>query len=145
MDYASTVWAHACGVKQQRWLNRAQRVRARATTGAFRTTALAVAEAEANIPTIEERHAQAGTRPYINPHALPTTHPIASLKPSRRWRFMSPMRKLAIKQEDTAMERMEVIHAYTGDLEAIATALRSLPDELHHRDVTVTASSRSAL
>jgi hypothetical protein len=62
MDYASTVLVHTCGVKQQRWLNRAQRVGAQAITGVFRMTALAVAEAEANIPSMEERHTQAGTQ-----------------------------------------------------------------------------------
>jgi ribonuclease HI len=36
-------------------------------------------------------------------------------------------------------------NTYTGDLEAIATALRSLPDILQCRDVTVLTSSRSAL
>jgi hypothetical protein len=36
-------------------------------------------------------------------------------------------------------------NTYTGDLEAIATALRSLPDGLQCRDVTVLTSSRSAL
>jgi hypothetical protein len=220
MDYASTVWTHTCGIKQQRWLNRAQRIGAQAITGAFRTTALAVAEAEANIPTIEERHAQAGTRLYINLHTLPKTHPLAGFKVSRSQRFTSPIRKLALRQKATAVERMETINAYTlspwhrrlpvghdndpevairlarrmdgilvatstsgkadrisigsiardahrngqmlakcssmigsnddqntytGDLAAIATALRGLPDGLRRRDITILTSSRSAL
>ncbi|KAK7209391.1 hypothetical protein V2G26_016569 [Clonostachys chloroleuca] len=36
-------------------------------------------------------------------------------------------------------------NTYTGDLEAIATALRRLPDGLRHLNKTVMASSRSAL
>jgi hypothetical protein len=85
---------------------------------------LAVAEAEANIPTIEERHAQAGTRLYINPHTLPKTHPLAGFKVSRSQRFTSPMRKLALRQEDTPVERMETINAY-----ALSPWHRRLPDE----------------
>jgi hypothetical protein len=57
MDYASTVWTYACGPKQLSWLNRAQKTGAQAITGAFRTVAIVVAEAEASIPTIKERHA----------------------------------------------------------------------------------------
>jgi ribonuclease HI len=36
-------------------------------------------------------------------------------------------------------------NTYTGDLEAVATALRRLPDGLRYQDITVMTSSRSAL
>jgi hypothetical protein len=181
---------------------------------------LVVAEAKTDIPTIEERHAQAGTRLYINLHTLPKTHPLAGFKVSRSQRFTSPMRKLALRQEEKAVERMETINAYalppwhrrlpvghdnepevaiglarrmdgilvavgasgeadrisigsvirdtyrnrqvparcssmigssddqntyTGVLEAMAAALRRLPDGLRYRDITVMTSSRTAL
>ncbi|CAM1503401.1 Fc.00g081770.m01.CDS01 [Cosmosporella sp. VM-42] len=113
MDYASTVWAHACGIRELSWLNRAQKVVAQAITSAFRTTATAVAEAEASIPTIGQRHARACTRLYSNLHTLPKTHPLAGLKMSSSRRYMSPMKKLALAREENTVERMEAIQAYT--------------------------------
>jgi hypothetical protein len=58
MDYAASVWMHACGEKALSWLNRAQKIGALAITGAFRTVATAVVEAEASILPIRERHAR---------------------------------------------------------------------------------------
>ncbi|RKK31995.1 hypothetical protein BFJ69_g18777, partial [Fusarium oxysporum] len=66
MDYASVMWSHARNERALSWFNRAQKIGARAITGAFRTVATAVMEAEANIQTVCERHAQAGMRMYIN-------------------------------------------------------------------------------
>jgi hypothetical protein len=113
MDYASTVWAHACGIRELSWLNRAQKVGAQAITGAFRTAATAVLEAEASIPMMGERHARAGTRLWINLHTLPKTHPLAGLKLSTSRRYLSLMKKLALAQEGNTAERMETIQAYT--------------------------------
>ncbi|EED20855.1 norsolorinic acid reductase, putative [Talaromyces stipitatus ATCC 10500] len=48
-DYASNVWMHACKAKGTQYLNRMQKQGAIAVTGAFRTVATAVAEAEAGI------------------------------------------------------------------------------------------------
>jgi hypothetical protein len=56
VDYASNVWMHACGSAAIASLNRVQRVRAQAITSAFRTVAVAVAETEACIRTVRERH-----------------------------------------------------------------------------------------
>jgi hypothetical protein len=53
---------------------------AQAITGAFKTVSVAVAEAEAGILSIGERHAQAGTRLYVNIQTLPKTHPLATLR-----------------------------------------------------------------
>jgi hypothetical protein len=80
MDYAASVWMHACGEKALSWLNRAQKIGALAITGAFRTVATAVAEAEASILPIRERHARAAARLWINIHTLPGTHPLALRK-----------------------------------------------------------------
>ena len=95
------------------WLSRAQKVGAQAITGAFRTTATAVMEAEASIPGVGERHARAYTKLYINLHSLPKSHPLASLRLSRSGRYISPMKKLALIQDETAVERIETIQAYT--------------------------------
>jgi hypothetical protein len=66
MDYASNVWSHRRGWRETRWLNEAQKMGAQAITGAFKTVSMAVAEVEAGILPIDERHAQAGTRLYVN-------------------------------------------------------------------------------
>jgi hypothetical protein len=58
VDYASNVWIHACGYKGIALMNRIQRLRAQAVTGVFRTVATLVAEAEASIRTVSERHVE---------------------------------------------------------------------------------------
>ncbi|KAJ3455754.1 hypothetical protein MRS44_017236 [Fusarium solani] len=98
MDYTSTV---------------AQKVGAQAITGAFRTAATAVLEAEASIPTIGERHTRAGTRLWINLHTLPKTHSLAGLKISNSRRYLSLKKQLALAQEGNTVERMETIQACT--------------------------------
>jgi hypothetical protein len=59
-----------------------------------------VAVAEASIQTIGERHAQAGARLYINIRTLLRTHPLATL------RYISPMKRLTLAQDESAMEQM---------------------------------------
>ncbi|KAF4415370.1 reverse transcriptase [Fusarium acutatum] len=112
MDYASVVWSHARNERALSWFNRAQKIGARAITGAFRTVATAVMEAEANIQTVCERQAQAGMRMYINIKTVPKTHPLAALKVSASRRYMSPLKKLALAYEGSGTERMETIEAY---------------------------------
>jgi hypothetical protein len=112
MDYASVVWSHARGERELNWFNRAQKMGARAITGAFRTVSTAVSEAEASIRTVCERHAQAGTRLHINIKTLPKTHPLATLKVSTSRRYMSPLKKLVLAHEGHEIERMETIQAY---------------------------------
>lgn len=56
VDYDSNVWMYACGYKGIALINRIQRARAQAITGAFRIVATIVVEAEANIRTASNRH-----------------------------------------------------------------------------------------
>jgi len=53
---------HAYGEKALNWLNRAQKAGALAITGAFRTMARAMAEAEASILPIRQRHAKGAAK-----------------------------------------------------------------------------------
>ncbi|KAJ6436250.1 reverse transcriptase [Purpureocillium lavendulum] len=112
MDYASTVWMHARRAKETGWLNKAQRIGAQAVIGAFRTVATAVAEAEASIPTIEERHRQAATRLCVDLRTLPQTHPLAALRNKASRRYLSPMQGIASVVAKASTERMEVIGAF---------------------------------
>jgi ribonuclease HI len=112
MDYAANVWMHACGEKVLGWLNRAQKTGALAITGAFRTVATTVAEAEASILPIRERHAQGAVRLWINIHTLPKTHPLALKKIRTTVRFMSPVQKIARMMEGIQVDRMEIIREH---------------------------------
>lgn len=113
MDYASSVWMHSCGAQELAWLNRAHMVGAQAITGAFSKVATAVAEAEASIQPVQERHTQAATRLWVNVCTLPQTHPLARSKYKARRRFVSPMQKIAMSMARTNTERVETIHEYT--------------------------------
>lgn len=112
MDYASNVWTHARRARESAWLNKAQMVGAQTITGAFRTVATAVAEAEASIQTVEDRHREATTRLCINIRTLPKTHPLATLKVKTSKRFMSPTQKMVSAVAGICSDRMEVIHEY---------------------------------
>ena len=63
VDYASNVWRHACIYKAAKMLDRVQRIGAQAITGAFRTVATSVAEAEAHISN-PERNPRAVAHPH---------------------------------------------------------------------------------
>ncbi|OAQ57451.1 reverse transcriptase [Pochonia chlamydosporia 170] len=223
MDYASNVGMHSCGPQELAWLNRVQMVGAQAITGAFSKVATAVAEAEASIQTVQERHTQAPTRLWVDVWTLPQTHPLTRSKYKAKRHFVSPMQKIAITMAKTNTERLETIHEYavpqwsdripvvgehydyvktdktpnnvegiiivtassqngtqwewealcvtqrsialarcwlttpsplehgdeqnpyTAELAAIAMALKCMPSGLHHRDLTVMTSNRSAL
>ncbi|EAQ84441.1 hypothetical protein CHGG_08455 [Chaetomium globosum CBS 148.51] len=112
MDYAANVWMHACGEKALSWLNRAQKIGALVITGAFRTAATAVVEAEASIYPVRERHAQAAASLWINIHTLPGTHPLAMKKVRNTVRFVSPLQKIARVAEGVRVDRMETIQEY---------------------------------
>ncbi|KAG7405761.1 hypothetical protein Forpi1262_v018322 [Fusarium oxysporum f. sp. raphani] len=84
---------------------------AQAITGAFKTVSMAVAEAEAGILPISERHAHAGTRLCVNMQTLPKTHPLATLRVRETRRYLSPLTKLALAH-DVVIERMETIEPY---------------------------------
>ena len=112
VDYASSVWMHACGVKGMALMNRIQKVGAQAITGTFRTVATAVAEAEASIRTVSERHAERAIALWVNLHTPPNTNPLSRLKTTERRRFTSPLQKLALMNQDTPIDRMETIQPY---------------------------------
>lgn len=113
MDYASVIWSHAQGERELTWFNRAQKMGARAITGAFRTVSTAVAEAEASLQTVDERHVQAGMRSYINIKTLPKTHPLATLKVLTSQRYISLLKRLALAYKGSSIKRIETIQAYT--------------------------------
>lgn len=95
VDYASNVWIHTCRVKGMMLMNRIQRVGAQAITGAFRTVATAVAEAEASIRTVAEQHTERATKLWVNLCTLSKTNPLSKLGTRVFRRFTSPLQKIA--------------------------------------------------
>jgi hypothetical protein len=62
VDYASSVWTHTRRASAEKVLKRVQRIGGQAVVGCFQTVGTAVAEAEANLPTIGERHSRKALR-----------------------------------------------------------------------------------
>jgi hypothetical protein len=112
VDYASNIWMHACGCKGMALMNRIQRIGAQAVTGAFRTVATAVAEAEASIRTVSERFAARATKLWVNLRTLPKTNPLSKLNTRELRRFTSPLQRIAHAHQNMPTARMEVIQPY---------------------------------
>ena len=108
VDYASNVWAHQCRAGSIAALNRVQKIGASAITGTWRTVACAVAEAEANMPTVQMRQQIRATNFWTSLCTLPKTKPLARLGKTTVKRFLSPLQKMRIAQEKD-MSQMEQI------------------------------------
>ena len=106
------MWVHACTAQAIASLNRVQREGGKSITGSFRTVATAVAEAEASIRTVRERHIGKATKFWMNLRTLPKTHPLSRLSSRAFQRFISPLQKIAQIHQDTPTERMEIIQEY---------------------------------
>jgi hypothetical protein len=112
VDYASNIWMHACGTAGMASLNRVRRVGAQAIIGSFRTVAVAVAETEASIRTVRERHADRATKLWVGLHTLPKTNPLSRLSTRVFRKFTSPLQKIAQAHEDVPIDDMEMIQEY---------------------------------
>ena len=112
VDYASNVWMHACKDKLTRPINRVQRIGARAIVGTFATVATWVAEAEAHIPSAQERFWKRAVKLWTDIHALPETNPLrrntSRMRKFRR-QYRSPLYQVAEALKDIEMEQMETI------------------------------------
>lgn len=112
IDYASNVWMHSRRWKAMPSINRVQRIKAQAITGSFRTVATAIAEAEASIHTIRERHSEKATNLWISLRTLPKTNPLSRLGTKVFQRFTSPLQKIADAHQRTPTDRIEIIQPY---------------------------------
>jgi hypothetical protein len=84
-----------------------------AVTGAFRTVATTVAEAEAGIQPFHNRHKEKAIKLQIKIQTLPKSNPLAKLMTISTRRFRSPLQRIAQSLEATASERIETIQAFT--------------------------------
>jgi hypothetical protein len=84
-----------------------------AVVGCFQTVGMAVAEAEANLPTVEERHARKALKMWVDLHSMPSTHPLAQMIRRRTYkRFTSPMHKIAESARGVPMDDLEATQPY---------------------------------
>jgi ribonuclease HI len=116
VDYASNVWMHKCRYKPAIPLHRVQKIGAQAIVGTFMTAAVRVAEAEASIPTVQDRLWKRVIKLWTDIHTLPATNPlrrntsrIRKSRPTHR----SPLYQVAEALKDIEMEEMEAINPFT--------------------------------
>jgi hypothetical protein len=116
VDYASTVWMHACKDKASGPINRVQRVGAQAIVGTFLTVATSVAEAEAHIADAQHRFWRRAVKMWTDIHTLPETHPLrrstACIKKFRRC-HRSPLYQVTDALKNIEMETLETINPFT--------------------------------
>jgi Reverse transcriptase (RNA-dependent DNA polymerase) len=112
VDYASNIWMYTYGTAGMASLNRVQRVGAQAIIGSFRTVAVAVAETEASIRTVRERHADRATKLWVGLHTLPKTNPLSRISTRILRRFTSPLQKIAQAHEDIPTDTVETIQEH---------------------------------
>jgi hypothetical protein len=113
VDYASSVWTHTRTASAERVLKRVQRVGGQAVVGCFRTVGTVMAEAEANFPTIGERHARKALRMWVDLHSMSGTYPLALVAMHRTYkRFTSPIQKIAQSAQGAPLDEMEATQSY---------------------------------
>ncbi|KAI2791712.1 hypothetical protein POX_c04584 [Penicillium oxalicum] len=116
VDYASSVWMHACKDKAIGPINRVQRVGAQATVGTFLTVATSLAEADAYIATAQHRFWRRAVKMWTDLHTLPETNPLhrntARIKKFKRY-HRSPLYQVADALKSIEMETLETINPFT--------------------------------
>lgn len=77
-------------------------------TGCLRTVGTAVAEAEASLPTVRERHMRKALRVWAGLYGMPETHPLVRLIRRRMYKmFASPMQKMAGYAKIASLKELE--------------------------------------
>ena len=100
MINAASVWSHAAAATTNATANLMQKLGAQAVTGASRTAARAVAEAEASILPIRDRQNIRAIRITAEIHLLLPKHPLYKLRNPNTKRFASPLQKLRVRTEE---------------------------------------------
>ena len=103
--------------------------------GVFRTVALCIAQAEANIEPLQQRWQRQASRTWTQWHTLPHTHP--SWKTRRRLdlrcqRYISPLQQHALRYREIEVSRVETIQAY-------ATSPWAMPVNVYIEEDRITA------
>nr|OQO21203.1 hypothetical protein B0A51_14688 [Rachicladosporium sp. CCFEE 5018] len=112
VDYISSVSMHTCNTAKAAF-NRVQRIGAQAIIGCFRTVSTVIAEAEASVRTVQERHSTRAAKLWINTRTLPQSNPLTRLNMKRKVRrFVSPLQRIATLYHNATMDRLEDIGPY---------------------------------
>jgi hypothetical protein len=111
VDYASTVWAHASAAAP-RAFNTIQKVGAKAVTGVFRTVAREVAEAEASLRPVKERHMAKAMRTWADLLTLPKEHPLQACRIRTHRRFAFPLSRVKERANGLQTDGIEMIAPY---------------------------------
>ncbi|EAQ84468.1 hypothetical protein CHGG_08482 [Chaetomium globosum CBS 148.51] len=112
VDYASSVWMHQCNWKTVPAIHRVQRVAAQGIIGTFSTVATRVAEAEAHIPTAQDRFWKRAIKMWTDIHTLPETNPLRNTTSRmRKFRrsYRSPFFQVADLLKDVPLDSLETI------------------------------------
>jgi hypothetical protein len=111
VDYASTVWAHASAAAP-RAFNTIQKMGAKAVIGVFRTVAREVAEAEASLRPVKERHMAKAMRTWADLLTLPKEHPLQACRIRTHRRFASPLSRVKERANGVQTDGIETIAPY---------------------------------
>lgn len=146
VDFASNVWGHAFKDKLIGPINRIQRAGAQAIVGTYLTVATAVAEAEAHIPSVQERLDKRVTKLWIDVHTLPETNPLRRVTSRMRKlypSFRSPLYQTAHRLREIAVEEMETIEPFT--LAPWKDRVRTVVDDKTDQEVNTRRKIRIAV
>lgn len=114
-DYASPIWAFAVTQDTLEKLGKVQQIGAQATTGAFSTVSLLIAESEASLLPSLSRLRQQELTTWIKWHTKPLTHRFWKVKRSinlsnKTW--ISPLQKIATRFASLDLTNLEIIEAF---------------------------------
>ncbi|EAQ90174.1 hypothetical protein CHGG_06793 [Chaetomium globosum CBS 148.51] len=112
VDYASSVWMHQCNWKTTPAIHRVQRVAAQGIIGTFSTVATRVADAEAHIPTAQDRFWKRAIKMWTDIYTLPETNPLRNTTSRmRKFRrsYRSPFFQVVDLLKDVPLDSLETI------------------------------------
>ena len=97
-------------------ISRVQKMAAQAIVGTFLTVATSVAEAEANIATVQDRFWKQAIKLWIDIYTLPDTNPLRrNTSRIRKFRRIhrSPLYQVADVLKGIPMDKLEIINLFT--------------------------------
>ena len=113
IDYASPIWSTSVTGLITKLLQPVQKVAAQAITGAFKTTAIEIAEAEAAIEPLSIRWERQRARFWTSLATTPKQHPYhqaARIHRVNTKRFQSPLMQIRKELEEDWFKNMETIN-----------------------------------
>ena len=111
IDYGATIWWRAAAASTKAF-NTTQKIGARAVTGAFKTVAREVAEAEASLLPAKQRHETRAAAAWIDILTLPPDHPLRTNRLRETRRFRAPLLFLRDAADCEQADRLETILPY---------------------------------